>query len=68
MDKPPPVSTDDYIAGLWRSVKAGTITWQEVNLLQAEAMPRCAPHDAPANVKIGGVPLCARCIEARYAK
>jgi len=65
VDKVPP---EDYIAGLWRSVKAGAITWQEVALLQAEHMPRCAPHDAPANVRIGGVPLCTRCIEARYAK
>ncbi len=65
MDKVP---TEDYIANLWQSVKAGAITWQEVALLQAQAMPRCAAHDRPANVKIGGVPLCAECIEAHYAK
>jgi hypothetical protein len=65
MDK---VTPEDYIANLWRSVKAGAISWQEVALLQADAMPRCEPHNAPANVKIGGVPLCTECIEARYAK
>jgi hypothetical protein len=62
------VPTEDYIANLWRSVKAGAITWQEAGEKQAANMPRCAPHDAPANVRIGGVPLCAQCIEARYAK
>ena len=68
MNKPSPVPTEDYIAGLWQSVRAGVITWQEVARLQADHMPRCALHDKPANVKIGGVPLCAECIEARYAK
>ena len=62
---PEKVPTEDYIEGLWKSVKAGLITWKDVGKLQAEAMPTCEAHNQPANVKIGRVPLCAQCIEER---
>lgn len=60
---PKGVPTEDYIANLWAAVKADQITWEEVAKLQAEHMPKCPAHDAPANVRIGGVPFCERCIE-----
>lgn len=66
--KPPPITQADYIASLWESVKAGQITWEDVRKMQAEYMPRCVPHNAPSNVKIGGVPMCQQCIEERHAK
>jgi hypothetical protein len=63
-----PVSQGEYIEALWRAVKAGAITWEDVRHLQAVAMPKCLAHEAPANVKIGGVPMCERCIEERRQK
>jgi hypothetical protein len=65
MSTPPPVTQGEFIESLWRAVKAGAITWDDVRALQAQHMPRCLAHDAPANVKIGGVPMCVQCIEER---
>jgi hypothetical protein len=59
------VPTEEYIANLWASVKAGTIDWTEVRRLQAETMPRCELHGKPANVRIGAVYLCEVCIAER---
>jgi hypothetical protein len=62
---PPPVSQADYIESLWQAVKAGQIDWAELRALQAAHMPKCTAHNASANVKIAGVPMCAKCIEER---
>lgn len=35
MKPPDPVPLDDYISALWRAVKAGAITWDDVRELQA---------------------------------
>lgn len=63
--QPDAVSQGEYIETLWRAVKAGALTWEDVRHLQAQTMPRCEAHDAPANIKIGGVAMCQRCIEER---
>ena len=65
IDDIPPVTQDEYIDALWRAVQAGAITWDDVRALQAQTMPRCEAHDQPCNVKIGGVPMCVKCIEER---
>ncbi len=63
MNTPPPVSTEDYIQGLWESVKAGQITWKALGEMQAATLPLCRSHQQPCNVRIGNKPLCVECIK-----
>lgn len=59
------VPTEEYIESLWRAVKAGAISWDDVRSLQAGSMPRCAPHGAAAVGKWDGAPVCEACVKER---
>ena len=51
---PPPVPADEYIAGLWASVKEGLITWAELNALQAVYLRDRRPIPLPTIEEIRG--------------
>jgi len=51
---PPPVPADEYIAGLWASVKEGLITWAELRDLQATYLRDQAPVPLPTIEEIRG--------------
>jgi hypothetical protein len=59
---PDPVSTDDYIAGLWASVTEGLITYNELRSLQARYLSNHAP------IPIEPAALSRRQIEVNLVK
>jgi len=52
-DEPPaPVPLDDYVDLLWRAVKAGAITWPELQALQLEYVSTKEPVPLPSVIAI----------------
>jgi len=57
--------SDDYVDALWRGVKAGALTWDDVQALQDAIYPRCEAHpDRAGKGLIDGRRLCEDCFAA----